>query len=235
MATARTLPIAFGLCLLAVSPAAAQIYTWHDAQGVMVLSNRPRTAEGETKTFAVPGSRALRTSAAVPISDKSRQYDRTIEQQANRQGLSPDLVRAVIQVESAFNPRAVSAKGAMGLMQLMPATAEEFGVNDPFHPDQNISAGVAYLRQLLNRYDNKVELALAAYNAGPANVEKYGAVPPFSETRSYVKRVTASSTGVPGPAHRIFKWTDTVDGRIVTRYSNTPPDSGPYEVVGTRR
>ena len=234
VATLRTLTVVFGLSLAIVSPAAAQIYSWHDAGGVLVLSNRPSPGRGDMQTFAVPVSPGLRATAAMPASDKSRQYDRTIEQQARRHGLSPDLVRAVIQVESAFNPKAVSSKGAMGLMQLMPATAQEFGVKNPFHPDQNIAAGVAYLRELLNRYDNKVDLALAAYNAGPANVEKYGDVPPFSETRSYVKRVTASS-GPASPPVRIFKWTETVDGRIVTRYSNSPPESGPFEIVGARR
>ena len=145
----------------------------------------------------------------------------------------PDLVRAVIQVESAFNPVAVSPKGAMGLMQLMPATAAEYGVRDPFVPEQNIGGGVAYLRRLLDRYDHKIELALAAYNAGPGSVEKYGDVPPYRETQDYVKRVTGAAP--PAPTNLIYKWMDLVDGRPVYRYSNQPPKSGPYEVVGARR
>ena len=106
-------------------------------------------------------------------------------------GIRPDLVRAVIQVESAFNPRAVSPKGAMGLMQLMPATAKQFGVIDPFNPAENIRAGVSYLRQLLDRYDHDEQLALAAYNAGPGAVDKYGSkVPPYKETQNYVLKIT---------------------------------------------
>ena len=219
--------------LVMASPATAQIYTWHDAQGTLVLSDHPRTDEGQMATYAVPGSTTIRATKPLVISDKSRLYDEPIRVHAAKQGLSPDLVRAVIQVESAFNPVAVSPKGAMGLMQLMPATAAEYGVRDPFVPEQNIGGGVAYLRRLLDRYDHKIELALAAYNAGPGSVEKYGDVPPYRETQDYVKRVTGAAP--PAPTNLIYKWMDLVDGRPVYRYSNQPPKSGPYEVVGARR
>ena len=96
---------------------------------------------------------------------------------------------AVVQIESAFLPRAVSPKGAQGLMQLMPATAAELGVTDPFAPDQNLAAGVRYLSGLLSRYDGDVRRALAAYNAGAASVDRYGGIPPYPETRAYVERV----------------------------------------------
>ena len=109
--------------------------------------------------------------------------------------VSVDLVCALIQAESAFNPRAVSPKGAIGLMQLMPATAAEHGVTDAFNPVQNIRAGVKYLKQLLDSYDGRVELALAAYNAGPGAVKKYGGkVPPYRETQNYV----AANPGLEG-------------------------------------
>jgi soluble lytic murein transglycosylase-like protein len=151
-----------------------------------------------------------------------------IEEHATRNGVRKDLVRAVIQVESAFNPRAVSSKGAMGLMQLMPATARQFGVRNAFDPDENVRGGVAYLRQLLDRYDGNERLALAAYNAGPGAVDRYGeTVPPYRETRDYVSRVDrlAGQTEGRSPSGRprIYKVVETIDGREVTKYTDVPP------------
>jgi len=116
-------------------------------------------------------------------------YDDTIIQIANKNGLSPALVKAVIHVESAFLEKARSPKGAQGLMQLMPKTAKQLGVSNPFEAKQNVEGGSKYLKTLLARYNGSLELALAAYNAGEGAVNKYSGIPPYKETLNYVSRV----------------------------------------------
>jgi soluble lytic murein transglycosylase-like protein len=120
------------------------------------------------------------------------QFDDIIREAAHKYSVREDLVRGVIRAESAFDPMAVSRVGAQGLMQLMPALSKELGVTDPFDPRQNIMAGTRYLAQLLNMHDGNIALALASYNAGPGAVDKYNGVPPFRETRHYVKSITDS-------------------------------------------
>lgn len=224
--------LVFALAIGLAAPAAAQIYSWRDADGHLVLSDQPRSDKGQMTTFAVSGATSVRATKPFAATAKSAVYEASINEHSRRMGVSADLVRAVIQVESAFNPTAVSTKGAMGLMQLMPATAQELGVSNPFEPDENIRGGVAYLKRLLVRYNHKVELALAAYNAGMGNVEKYGDVPPFKETRNYVKKITAAAPQAPPNA--IYKWMEVIGGKPVARYSNKPPETGPYEVVSPR-
>jgi hypothetical protein len=118
-------------------------------------------------------------------------YAEIIASAAEAHGVDPLLVRALIQVESGYRPRARSRKGAMGLMQLMPSTAREYNVRHPFEPKANIEAGIKHLKTLIDRFGDDVGLALAAYNAGPGAVEKFNGIPPYRETRSYVSRILA--------------------------------------------
>jgi soluble lytic murein transglycosylase-like protein len=135
-----------------------------------------------------PVQRTRRLSAKlVDLPDTN--LEPMIARHSDAQNLDPKLVRALIQAESGYNARAVSNKGAIGLMQLMPDTASELKIRNPYDPDQNIRGGTLYLRQMLDHFAGKVELAIAAYNAGPGAVEKHRGIPPFAETRDYVRRV----------------------------------------------
>jgi soluble lytic murein transglycosylase-like protein len=224
------------------SVATAQIYSWRDANGNLVLSDKaPVGAVDDVRTFKVAHSKEP-VLVTKPTSREYRDnYDALIVEHARAQGLRADLVRAVVQVESGYNPRAVSTKGAQGLMQLMPSTARQLGVRAPFDPEENIRGGTTYLRQLLDRFDGNEELALAAYNAGPLAVDRYGnKVPPYRETRDYVRKVrtqtTVGAAGTSQPVRKLYyKTIEIIDGRQVVRYSDTPPASGPYEIINPSR
>jgi soluble lytic murein transglycosylase-like protein len=222
--------------VLVSTPAAAQIYSWRDAGGNLVLSNKKPVQASELRSYAVPHAEAVRATRNV-VADRSRLYDDVIFEHSQLHGVRTDLIRAVVQVESAFNPLARSPKGAMGLMQLMPATARQYGVSNPFNPVENIRAGVAYLKELLTRYQNNEELALAAYNAGPGAVDKYRqSVPPYRETRNYVTQISKMAGDRPIAMRRseIYRVTDVVEGHPVMRYTDRKPTSGAYDVVGAR-
>jgi soluble lytic murein transglycosylase-like protein len=181
--------------------------------------------------YAVPKAESIRATRSATT--RSSVYDDLLIEHARRNDIRLDLVRAVVQVESGYNPQARSPKGAMGLMQLMPATAQEFSVRDPYDPEDNVRAGVAYLRQLLDRYQNDEQLALAAYNAGPGAVDKHGQnIPPYRETQNYVAKINQIAKGPVEPRdRRIYRVTDVVDGRPVVRYTDQKPSSGAYELV----
>ena len=208
--------------LLALSaPAFAQIYTFKDTSGRMILSNIPASTS-KLPSYTVPKAQSIRATRPA-VAERARAYDTLIIEHSRSHGVRADLVRAVMQVESGFNPLARSPKGAMGLMQLMPATARQFGVTNAFNAVENVRAGVAYLRELLDRYGNNEELALAAYNAGPGAVDKHGqSVPPYRETQSYVAQINKMA-GRPAATRdkTILKGTDlTTDGRAIPSYSN---------------
>ena len=161
----------------------------------VVVTSRPVASQRVAETVVVP--RVVVPAAfnppAAPVSEPpaSGGIDEAVDQIAARQSLLPQLIHSVIKVESNYNPFAVSSKGALGMMQLIPATARRFGVANVFNPVENIEGGAKYLKYLLDLYHDNYSLALAAYNAGENAVAKYGAVPPFRETQNYVQLVTA--------------------------------------------
>lgn len=128
-------------------------------------------------------------SVVPEVSEGKGGVDHLIQKAAEHYGIDEKLVRSVVKAESNFDADVVSHAGAQGLMQLMPATAEGLGVSNPFDPEQNLMGGTKYLKQMLDRYDGDQKLALAAYNAGPGNVDKYGGVPPFRETQNYITKI----------------------------------------------
>ncbi len=164
----------------------ADIYKYTDTDGVVHFTNTPTTPGYELYIREQSENQGKSWDSDV--------YDDFIRNAQRRYGVPFALIKAVIGVESAFNPRAVSAKGARGLMQIMPENDAFLSLADPFDPSQNIMAGTRYLKQLLDRYHQKLSLALAAYNAGPGAVDRYQHIPPFKETRAYVQKVMALYT-----------------------------------------
>ncbi len=175
------LPVLFILTIFVTSPAVADIYLYIDSQGVLHFTNTPTS--NRYKVY-------MREPVRRPdVFYTVKSYDDVISEAAKRNGLSSSLLKALIHVESYFNPRAVSKKGAMGLMQIMPENLQLLNINDPFDPWENIMGGAAYLRAMLERFSGQLPLALAAYNAGPTAVEKYNDIPPYPETQNYVQKV----------------------------------------------
>jgi soluble lytic murein transglycosylase-like protein len=223
------LVVSAAVCLIgAARPARAQgdFDIRYSADGTMSIVNRVNGKSATLPPKSTPDNRAARNPGSA---DHTTAYDDLIVAHARANNVRSDLIRAVVTVESGFNPYARSPKGALGLMQLMPATARQFNVSNPFDPEQNIRAGSSYLRQLLDRYDGNEELALAAYNAGPGAVDKYGqTIPPYRETQHYVNKVSELAGDgedvVPKTAKTTFyKLVELIDGREVVTYTTTKP------------
>ena len=180
----------FLLCIASV--VCADIYKYTDERGVVCYTDAPQGKNTEKVMKETP---AGEKDSAVPLSGPDEDYSSYVSRAASKYAIEPELIHAVIKTESNGNERAVSRKGAIGLMQLMPSTAMDMEVSDPFNPEENIEGGAKYLRYLLERFKGDLTLALAAYNAGPTTVEKYGSIPPISETRQYVKKVFSLYNG----------------------------------------
>lgn len=184
--------------VLHAQPAAAQSLEQSVArQRASVAKQTGQDAAGSFFVLPPPARMGATVPAIAPLADcdplPASKVDSLVQKSAKSHDLDEEVLRNVIQQESAFRPCAVSPKGAMGLMQLMPATANQFGVPDPFNPAENIEAGAAFLKQLLVRYGGDLPLALGAYNAGPAKVDAAGGVPKIPETQDYVNRVLATT------------------------------------------
>jgi len=209
----RIAVLLLGLLMVWARSAEADIYQYVDDVGTVHFSDHPkesgyRKIVSEARPVVSQPQQAERESAPLitvakpPVvkmvaSQRSKgvgrpvrtSFDRLIEQEAENLGMESALVKAVIHAESSFNPKAVSSAGAMGLMQLMPTTAADLGLKDPFNAKENVRGGIRYLRTLLGIFNNDIPLALAAYNAGLTRVMQYGGVPPFRETQRYVGKV----------------------------------------------
>ena len=199
-------------CIALCSAVYADIYKYVDENGVTHFTNVPKGSEYEkvieSNTDPSP------TNFDYIIRQKSVKYD-----------IEPSIIKAVIEAESNWDDKAVSKKGAIGLMQLMPATARDMQISNRYDPEQNIEAGTRYLKMLLERFNGDMELAVAAYNAGPTNVEKSGGIPSFSETKKFVRNVISTYKEKSDESHkRIYKVMND-DGTVV--YTNIPSSDTP--------
>lgn len=209
--------ITLTLTVVWCNTSSADIYKYVDENGVAHFTNTP-SGKGYKKIISEGSGRKDKKSQVT----NHINYHQIISSKSKEYNVEPSLIKAVIKAESDWDATAVSRKGAMGLMQLMPATAEEMDVKNPFNPEENIEGGIKYLRYLLDKFNGDLPLALAAYNAGPKAIEKFGGVPPIPETQHYVKRVLSiyNNGSSPGRTSDIMYKIIYNDGTIL--YTNTP-------------
>jgi len=170
------------LSVLAAPPAWSDIYRYIDEDGVMHFTNAPTSSKHRYKVF-------IKERPRPTSRHSSTRYDHIISDASKRYGVDSRLIKAIIRAESDFNPRAVSRKGAKGLMQIMPENFRLLKISDPYDPRQSIMGGARYFKELYQRYQGRLSLSLAAYNAGPTAVDRYKTIPPYQETEQYVERV----------------------------------------------
>jgi len=167
----------------------ADIYRYEDSEGIVHFTDAPTDKRFKIFMRDLKKDKQLRSKLQFSAATNPAEYESIIKTCAGKYGVSPSLIKAVIQAESGYNPKAVSRAGASGLMQLMPGTARSLKVSNSFDPKDNVEGGVKYLRFLLDTFRGDVSLALAAYNAGLNKVAKFGGIPPYTETQNYVNRV----------------------------------------------
>ncbi|MGA8366721.1 MAG: lytic transglycosylase domain-containing protein [Candidatus Acidiferrales bacterium] len=189
-----------GTWLSLSTPVLAQIASYTDEQGKLVFVNGDSPKARHGSTISSPRAAVQDVSATLPAGSSPGPLDQIVRDAAARHDVDPALVKAVISTESGWNPLAVSRKGAVGLMQLIPETAQRFGVGNPFDPVQNVEGGTMYLKSLLDRYNGDLKKSLAAYNAGERAVDQSGGVPAIPETQQYVQKVTDAYFR-PGSGH----------------------------------
>jgi soluble lytic murein transglycosylase-like protein len=192
----RTILVCLACGLLLPGVVSADVYKYRDARGHIHLTDKPMSGMRLLQRYSITTGRSVdpvplgRSSALAEMNARRDRYSPFIERAAAQSRLSPELVHAVVRAESAYRSDAISSKGAVGLMQLMPGTAERYGVTDRYDPQQNVQGGSAYLRDLLDMFEGNLELALAGYNAGENAVIRHGyKIPPYKETQGYVRKV----------------------------------------------
>lgn len=180
------------LAMTMIANAGDRVYQYQDATGRTIFTDKKYSPNKLVKVTYYGRPTAKVSCAGLSKAAMKKRIDKytpTINKLAWKHGVNPKLIKAVINTESCFDHKAVSRVGAQGLMQLMPATAKQLGVKNSFDPEENMSGGVRYLRMMLDKFDNNVDLALAAYNAGPGAVKKYKGIPPYKETINYIARI----------------------------------------------